>query len=259
MSDPVQPTREAVARQAIARAADATGADFDALLAAARRESSLNASARAGTSSAAGLFQFIEGTWLEMVRRHGAEHGLGRYQQLLEGGRVDAATRREILDLRFDPEIAARMAGELWRENANFLQARLGRAPTENELYAAHVMGPAGALRLIEAARGGAACAADIFPREAAANRHLFYERGGAPRSAQGLLDRLQLDLGGAGGAPSAQGVGPTIPPATVTYLSKITPLSPALLDALFTLATAPSAPLEPDQIDDPDAVERLP
>ena len=78
-----------------------------------------------------------------MVRRHGAEHGLGALAQALR----TAATRNtaQILALRNDPEIAARMAGELTRENADALQARLGRAPNAGELYAAHVMGAGGA------------------------------------------------------------------------------------------------------------------
>ncbi|MES1203790.1 MAG: transglycosylase SLT domain-containing protein, partial [Pseudomonadota bacterium] len=138
-------------RAAISRASDATGVDFSLLIQTAQRESGLNPNARANTSSATGLFQFIDSTWLDMVRRHGAEHGLGGYAQALQSGGVDAATRRQILSLRNDPEIAARMAAELARENASALQARLGRAPSSGELYAAHVMGADGAARLIQA------------------------------------------------------------------------------------------------------------
>lgn len=224
----VLPTDGAVG--AVARGAAASGADFSALLATARRESALNPNARAGTSSAAGLFQFIESTWLDMVRRHGADHGLGRQAAALQAGDVDASTRRAILDLRYDPELSARMAGELWRENAATLQGRLGRAPSESELYAAHVMGPSGAARLIEAAANGAPNAAALFPREARANRGLFYTREGIPRSAQGLLERLSLDVGGAE-KPST-----TAAPAKPQRLSSSAPLSPALLDALFAL-----------------------
>ncbi|MBI1186996.1 MAG: transglycosylase SLT domain-containing protein [Alphaproteobacteria bacterium] len=215
---------------AVARGAAASGADFSALLATARRESALNPSARAGTSSAAGLFQFIESTWLDMVRRHGADHGLGRQAAALQAGNVDPATRRAILDLRFDPELSARMAGELWRENAATLSSRLGRAPSESELYAAHVMGPTGAARLIDAAATGVPNASALFPREAAANRGLFYTRDGAARSAQGLLERLSLDVG-ASAKPAAITSAPSKP-----MLASSSPLSPALLDALFAL-----------------------
>src|SRR5690606_19081172 len=123
---------------------------------------------------ATGLFQFIESTWLDMVRRHGPAHGLAAEAAALRQG-ANADMRREILALRSDPELSARMAGELARENAGALQARLGRAPSAGELYAAHVMGAGGALRLIEAAQHGVTDAAALFPREAAANRGLFY------------------------------------------------------------------------------------
>jgi soluble lytic murein transglycosylase-like protein len=51
-------------REAIAQASDKTGVDFAFLLATAKRESSLNPKARAKTSSAKGLFQFLDQTWL---------------------------------------------------------------------------------------------------------------------------------------------------------------------------------------------------
>lgn len=234
MSDPIAPVGPDTVRAAIRRAADATGVDFSLLVETARRESALNPTARASTSSATGLFQFIEGTWFDMVRRHGAEHGLGAQATALRTG-ADAETRRQILALRNDPEIAARMAGELARENAQTLQARLGRAPNAGELYAAHVMGSGGALRLIEAAQQGAPNAAEIFPREAAANRGLFYANGQA-RSAQALIDRLQLDATASmevGGANSASG-------ARLEYGRDGEAMSPAIAHALFAMALLP-------------------
>ena len=229
MSDPIAPVAAEAVHAAIRRAADATGVNFAMLVETARRESALNPHARAGTSSATGLFQFIDSTWLDMVRRHGAEHGLGSAAAALQQG-ATAATRRDILELRNDPELSARMAGELARENADALQARLGRAPSAGELYAAHVMGAGGALRLIEAAQHDAPDAAALFPREAAANRGLFYADG-APRSAQGLLDRLSIDVqrGGVTGAP-----------APVRVESGDTPMTPALAQALFAMALLP-------------------
>src|SRR5262249_4565968 len=113
MSDPIVPVTHNNVQSAIKRAADSTGVDFTLLVQTAQRESSLNPNARAGTSSATGLFQFVDGTWLDMVRRHGAEHGLANYASALQSGHVDAATRHDILALRSDPELSARMAGEL--------------------------------------------------------------------------------------------------------------------------------------------------
>lgn len=234
MVERISPQAADGVRAAIQRASQATGVDFSLLVETARRESALDPNARAGTSSATGLFQFVDSTWLDMVRRHGAAHGLGNYAAALNNG-ADADTRRQILALRNDPEISARMAGELARENADALQSRLGRAPTAGELYAAHVMGSNGAVRLIQAAAQGASDASAIFPREAAANRGLFFDHG-QPRSAQGLLDRLGLDAtanvsasrsGSAVQAPSSRG-------------DDGTPMSPELAQVLFNLALLP-------------------
>jgi soluble lytic murein transglycosylase-like protein len=79
---------------AIRRAADATGVNFSLLVETARRESALNPNARAGTSSATGLFQFIDSTWLDMVRRHGADHGLGAEAKRLQNGARTRETPR---------------------------------------------------------------------------------------------------------------------------------------------------------------------
>lgn len=233
MTSPIAPAGQETVHAAIRRAADATGVNFSLLVETARRESAMNPNARASTSSATGLFQFIESTWLDMVRRHGADHGLGAQANALRTG-ANAETRREILALRSDPEISARMAGELARENATTLQARLGRSPTAGELYAAHVMGPGGALRLIEAAQQGAPNAVSLFPREAAANRGLFYANG-QPRSAQALLDRLQLDADASMGAAQ-----PVQSAGRLEYGREGEAMSPALAQALFAFALLP-------------------
>jgi hypothetical protein len=228
MSDVIAPVAQEGVHAAIRRASEATGVNFSLLVETARRESALNPNARAGTSSATGLFQFIESTWLDMVRRFGANHGMAAQAAALRNG-ADAATRRDILALRSDPELSARMAGELTRENAETLRAALGRAPSAGELYAAHVMGSRGALRLIEAAANGAPDAAALFPREAAANRGLFYANG-APRSAQTLLQRLDLEAS----ASMNERAKPS------NNAREAAPLSPALAQALFAMALLP-------------------
>jgi hypothetical protein len=235
MSDSIAPVApETNVRAAIQRAADRTGVNFDLLVQTARRESALNANARASTSSATGLFQFVDSTWLDMVRRHGAEHGLGQYAQALQSGGVDASTRANILALRTDPELSACMAGELTRENAQTLSAQLGRAPSAGELYAAHVLGSGGAARLIQAAAQGADNAAQIFPREAAANRGIFYASG-QPCSAQTVLARLDLDASTAVSDPAA----PQAAQARTIYAHDGM-MSPALAQTLFNLALMP-------------------
>src|SRR5215470_9264450 len=103
---------------ALQRAAQATGADFDYMLGIATRESGLKPSAKAGTSSASGLFQFIDQSWLGVVKQFGAKHGLGSFADAITrgaDGRFHTATsadRSAILALRNNPTVAALMEGE---------------------------------------------------------------------------------------------------------------------------------------------------
>jgi len=184
-------------RRVIADAARQTGADFDFLLRTAARESNFDTGARARTSSAAGLFQFIEQTWLAMLSRHGEKHGYGEIAASITrdaSGRfhvADPQQREAALDLRFDARAASVMAGELTAENAAVLRAATGREPSQGELYAAHFLGAGGAARLIQAAEADPGQRADaLFPQAASANRPVFYDNGRA-LNAGALLARL--------------------------------------------------------------------
>lgn len=175
---------------AIRQAAQKTGTSFNYLLATARVESNLNPSAQAASSSAGGLFQFLDQTWYGTLKHAGPALG---YQQLADAisvtsaGRYevrDAGLRQEILKLRSDPNANAMMAGAFTRWNGDWLTAQLNRAPTEGELYLAHFLGAQGARKLIGLAGSSPqANAAEIFPRAAGANRPIFYDKQGEPRS----------------------------------------------------------------------------
>ena len=181
----------------IRQASRETGVDFEYLARTAARESNFDPQAQARTSSAAGMFQFIEQTWLGMMQRHGDSHGfadLASQIQQGEDGRfqvADGAARQRILDLRFDADAAALMAGELAAENGRVIEERVGRPASSGELYAAHFLGASGAADLIEAVRDNPQqSAAHLFPAAAAANRNMFYDNG-RPVSAASLLGRL--------------------------------------------------------------------
>src|SRR6185295_12590289 len=151
---PLVPTRIDVLA-ALHTASAKTGADFDYLLATAMRESKLDAQAQSKASSAAGLFQFVEQTWLGLVKRYGERHGLSNYANAIretDTGRYSVAshtTKSAILALRKDPELSALMAGEAANETKQSLQCSLGRDICGGELYAAHFLGEGGARRLI--------------------------------------------------------------------------------------------------------------
>jgi hypothetical protein len=208
-------TIRSVVEAAIQRASTATGVDFSFLLGAARRESAFNPTAHARTSSAAGLFQFLDQTWLSTLKQHGAKYGYARYAALIQQGPdgryfvAGAEARKAVMDLKLDPHAAALMAGELASDHASYLRGRMGRDPTPGELYAAHVLGPKGSATLIGAVRSNpSATAAPLFPEAAAANRGLFYRDGRAVSVGELYADLTRDPTGGplvtaaAGSAP---------------------------------------------------------
>jgi hypothetical protein len=190
---------------AIQRAAQATGVDFDYLLGQAKVESGLRANAHARTSSASGLYQFIDQSWLAVVKKHGAEHGLGwAADAIQQNGRhltvSDPATRQAILQMRNDPTIASLMAAEHASDNQAALQASLGRATTGTDLYMAHFLGLGGARSFLRTmAANPAANGAAMFPAAAAANRGIFYDHGGTPRTLAAIYQHFSDKLGTAG------------------------------------------------------------
>jgi len=198
MTDPVRPGSPSLPpAQLISQAAERTGANFDFLMQTAARESGFDTNAQARTSSASGMFQFIEQTWLAMVSRYGAQHGLGEAAAAITQtatGRFeinDPHMRDQVLDMRFDGATAALMAGELAAENAGRIHSAIGREPSSGELYAAHFLGASGAITLIEQTASQPGQRADqVFPAAAAANRNMFYADG-RPLSMAELTEKL--------------------------------------------------------------------
>ena len=192
-----------VVESAIQRASNATGVDFTFLMGTAKRESGFNPGAKARTSSASGLFQFVDQTWLATLKKHGSKYGYARYADLISQGpdgryRVEGdEARKAVLGLKMDPHAASLMAGELASDHASYLRGRVGRTPTAGELYAAHFLGPQGSARLIQAASvSPTASAAAMFPEAAQANRSIFY-RDGRPTT----VGELYANLTKTGGA----------------------------------------------------------
>lgn len=200
-----------VVEAAIQRASQATGVDFSFLMRTASRESGYNPSAKAPTSSAAGLFQFVEQTWLSTLKQHGSKYGYARYADLITRGsdgryRVNGEeARKAVMNLRFDPHAASLMAGELTSDHAAYLAGRIGRQPTAGELYAAHFLGPQGSAKLITATRTSpGASAAALFPDAAAANRGIFY-RDGRPMTVAEVYNNLTRTTGDGAAVPQVR------------------------------------------------------
>ncbi len=100
-------------------------------------ESSGNAGARNPNSSAGGLGQIIDATWMDLVRRNAPDAIVG-------------LTDSQILDLKFDPALNRRMTAAYARENSAALKAA-GLEAGPGEVYLAHFLGPQGAIKVLRA------------------------------------------------------------------------------------------------------------
>lgn len=217
---------------AIRQASARTGVDFAYLMEKAAAESSFNPAAKSKSSSATGLFQFIESTWVKMVKAHGAKYGLGGLADSIdEKGRVsDPAKKQEILALRNDPEKAAALAAEYALENKRYLERAVeGGQVGSTELYLAHFLGAGGAAGFLNAMKDNPlAPAADLMPKAARANRGVFYDREtGRPRTLAAIYDLFAKKFQGDAAAPLRQPVPREIPPGADKPLLAAAPAPP--------------------------------
>jgi hypothetical protein len=245
----VDPSRARIAG-AIKQAASSTGASFEYLLTTAKMESDFNPTAGASSSSAHGLYQFIEQTWLGTVKEAGTQLGYGAYADAItkssSGGYSvsDPAMRKAILKLRDDPDAASAMAAVLTQSNSFKLTGMIGRRPTDSELYLAHFMGVGGAAKLIANAEDNPlASGARLFPNAAAANRSIFYERDGRARSVYEVYANLTSRYASAANSPATQtalAMYGAVPSVALASSAPATP--PRAIDNVAYLSTFPDA-----------------
>jgi hypothetical protein len=209
----VDPARARVAG-AIKQASSSTGVSFEYMLTTAKMESDFNPTAGASTSSAHGLYQFIEQTWLGTVKEAGGQLGYGQYADAITKTSsgdytvADPAARRSIMKLRDDPVASSAMAAILTQSNSFQLTGKIGRRPTDAELYMAHFLGTGGAAKLISQAEDNPqASAVRMFPNAAAANRSIFYDRAGKGRSISEVYSVLSSRYASAANAPATRNV----------------------------------------------------
>jgi len=117
------------------------------------------------------------------------------------------------LNLRKNPEVASLMAGEFASDNRDYLERGLGRAAAPVDLYLAHFLGAEGARKFLSAHdRNPDAAAAPIFGSAANANRNVFYDRAGSPRSFAQIRDRFAAKLGDNAHIPGGNSGGRGLP-----------------------------------------------
>lgn len=155
-------------------AAKKTGVDSNILKAFAGIESSFNPNAKAGTSSAKGLFQFINSTWRSMIDKYGSKYDLDPNVS------------------PYDPTASALMGAEYIKENTRLLKSVKSDVGV-TDLYLGHFLGPNGAKKLLSSDADD--IAAGILPSAARANRGIFFDKSGRPRTVSEVYNTLDSRL----------------------------------------------------------------
>jgi hypothetical protein len=150
----------AAVKDLIEAVAKMAGVDPKLMTTMAAIESGFNWQVKAPTSSASGLYQFINSTWKMMLDKYGSKYGIAPGTTQL------------------DPRANALMGAEFLKENMAALKGAVDRPLTDTDLYLAHFMGAGGARKFLKA--DPKAIAADVFPAEARANVGIFYSNGKA-------------------------------------------------------------------------------
>ena len=108
-----------------------TGVNLKYLLAKAGQESSFAANAKANLSTATGIYQFTENTWLEQFKLNGHKYGHSHLASQIEFDNnnrfiiKNETIKKQILDLRKDPRTSAMLAAEYARYNQAILEETL--------------------------------------------------------------------------------------------------------------------------------------
>src|SRR6202790_3420561 len=228
---------------AIKQAANTTGTSFQYLLATAKMESNFNSRASASTSSARGLYQFIDQTWLGTVKEAGSQLGYGKHADAISKNGdgsysvSDPTARAAVMKLRDDPDAASSMAAVLTQSNSFKLTGKTGRRPTDAELYRAHCMGVGGAAKLISNAEDNPqASAARLFPNAAAANRPIFYDHSGRARSVSEVYSVLSTRYASAANSTATRTAMESFgdPPSGQAFASAAPAATPAIDNAAY-------------------------
>lgn len=132
-------------------------------------------SADGNVSSATGIGQHVDKTWLAIMKDPKIAQRIGLPPNL---------TDAQLLELRKDPKWSMMGIGAYAEQNQKVLTNTLGRPANDAELRMAHFLGPGGAQRLIAAYKNSPdAIAADVMTAAAKNNPQKFYADGGKGRA----------------------------------------------------------------------------
>lgn len=137
-----------------------------------------------GASSALGIMQFLDDTWLGVVRNNAFLQATGL--------NIAGMSEQELLDLRKDPDIAIMGGAFFTAQNARAARSVLGRPPNDAELYIMHFMGQGGGTRLFRLMQSNPdMSAAHLFPEQAKANPTIFHKKDGSDRTVREVYSTL--------------------------------------------------------------------
>ena len=172
-----KPTDDVLA--AIKKASDKIGVDFGYMMAMAGQESGFNPTIKAKTSSATGLYQFIDSTWNGMVQKYGQQFGIK------PGDRTA-------------PYAQAVMGALYTKDNGDIIKGVLGRDANPTELYMGHFLGGGGVknfLKGMKANPNDTPATMKGYEAAASANKPIFYDNG-RPRTFQEIYDVMYKKVG---------------------------------------------------------------
>jgi hypothetical protein len=186
----------------IKEASNTSGVDFGFLMAKAARESSFNSDAQAKTSSAGGLFQFIDQTWLQMMKQYGEDFGYKKEADAIKkkGNKFvveDPKMMDHIIKLKMNPRANAVMAGQFTKNNKLSMEKALGYKVGNTELYLAHFLGAGSAVKFMNKMKNdpnGIPASEKDFAKAAAANKWVFYKEG-QPLTYQKVYEKMYQDM----------------------------------------------------------------
>jgi hypothetical protein len=134
-------------------------------------ESGGDKNAKAGTSSASGMFQFTEGTWKQMTKEMGKDYSK---------------------DDRFDPKKASEVAEYFSKKQKAQIEKSTGREAGMTDMYMGHFLGAGGASKFLKAKdQDPSQSAAALDPAAAKANKNIYYNKEGKERTVQEVYDLM--------------------------------------------------------------------
>ncbi len=135
---------------ALHNASQKTNISFELLVMKAMIESDLGRVTQSKTSSARGVFQYIEPTWIVLMKRYGNRIGYSEYADSIKYSaehkkhmvQSQTISRQDVLDLRENPRIAALIKGYQIQDEVKILaQFKNGARVNATDHYIAHMLG----------------------------------------------------------------------------------------------------------------------